>query len=454
MSGEESDSLEFESADEDVVGEDIDLAELGLDDSEDETDSKKQSLPVTVTVKSHNSAAENLYNLKQENSNDTKQNESVTIEKSLLDETSLEKESSQVEIENDEVKNISLVKDENNVKKKIILDKDQIINEDNSGPSSKLEESKNFNDKKLNQEIEFSSTVKVIQIKTEPEVLNETHFTDKQNVRDSVEEADEIDKILDDLNKNEIANKINVAPSKMDEELTPPISNPSHTEYKDINNFSIQEEDDEVNTMLQDMNLNELIDKIDDSLSKISDSSTIGKSTHQTLKKEDTSSSDTNTKKNEVIKSGWEDTEFEDLDDELVEEQPKINETKGTSETKNEITLPQKEIPKQPEVKQNTWSWSKFGSSFMNTATNLTSTLGTGLNSVLETVEATIGAPDPTELAKVSKSNTQEKISQHEKEAPVEAKENKDEKNDWINDDDGQEWFSFTPFNKLTSTVN
>jgi len=88
--------------------------------------------------------------------------------------------------------------------------------------------------------------------------------------------------------------------------------------------------------------------------------------------------------------------------------------------------------------KQSSWSWSSFGSSLANVA----SQLGTGLNQVVETLEQSIGAPDPVELALAAKKE-REKVDEKFDEI-----QEKEINNDWNNDD--QEWFTI---NTLTSKV-
>jgi hypothetical protein len=88
--------------------------------------------------------------------------------------------------------------------------------------------------------------------------------------------------------------------------------------------------------------------------------------------------------------------------------------------------------------KQSSWSWSSFGSSLANVA----SQLGTGLNQVVETLEQSIGAPDPVELALAAKKE-REKVDEN-----IDEIQEKEINNDWNNDD--QEWFTI---HTLTSKV-
>ena len=94
----------------------------------------------------------------------------------------------------------------------------------------------------------------------------------------------------------------------------------------------------------------------------------------------------------------------------------------------------------EPKQQESSWSsgWGSFGSNILSKATSLTSQLNSGINTVLETVEATIGAPDPLQLAKLNLEET-EALRQKK------MNETTDEKNqnDWIEEEDGaQEWFS------------
>jgi hypothetical protein len=88
--------------------------------------------------------------------------------------------------------------------------------------------------------------------------------------------------------------------------------------------------------------------------------------------------------------TGWDDNELE-IDEDFIEEtigSPSKNVTKEENiETKSihqEQPLPQ--LQQEPKKENSGWSWSSFGTNFISTAVG-------SLNTVLETVEATIGAP-------------------------------------------------------------
>jgi hypothetical protein len=179
-------------------------------------------------------------------------------------------------------------------------------------------------------------------------------------------------------------------------------------------------------------------------------------------------------KPKKVESSGWDDGNWDDLDDDnenesseaqIVPSSIKKEERNISSETKTskdiQSTPEKSHFPTRSESSlvtnnQNqiesgnasSWGWSKLGSNFLSSALTITAQIGGSINTVLESVEATIGAPDPAELAaKIAKSNTVELESQPE---PLNEQASKFE-NDWSND--SQEWFTLPPFNKLASTV-
>ena len=83
-----------------------------------------------------------------------------------------------------------------------------------------------------------------------------------------------------------------------------------------------------------------------------------------------------------VVVSGWDDNEL-DIDDDALIEQAQVAE-KPTHQIEQQQKRQLNETEKKP--LSSGWSWSSFG-------TNIISTAVGGLNTVLETVEATIGAP-------------------------------------------------------------
>lgn len=134
-------------------------------------------------------------------------------------------------------------------------------------------------------------------------------------------------------------------------------------------------------------------------------------------------------------KTGWDvDADFSDVEEEKnakpqarqAVEEPKVKDIRNIG-LFNQM---------EPKKEESSWSsgWGSFGSNFLSTATSLTSQL----NKVMETVEATIGAPDPSQLAKL---NLEEAEAIKAKKA--ESKSEDKTQNDWIEEDEGaQEWFS------------
>ncbi len=106
------------------------------------------------------------------------------------------------------------------------------------------------------------------------------------------------------------------------------------------------------------------------------------------------------------INSGWDaDANFSDIEEGNVvsnKHQKPLKETGIENKIKN-LSLFREEDSLNSVSGVSSWSggWSSF-SSILSTATS-------GISSVLETVEATIGAPDPTELAKITNKEETEK---------------------------------------------
>jgi hypothetical protein len=173
------------------------------------------------------------------------------------------------------------------------------------------------------------------------------------------------------------------------------------------------EDDDEINKLLDEMNIDQALPVV-----------------NKIIEDEKPNSS----KVKESI--GWDDEDLnldeEELNNSTVAETNIINKNIDDSSSyslKTEVKENQK---------QSSWSWSSFGSSLANVA----SQLGTGLNQVVETLEQSIGAPDPVELALAAKKE-REKVDEKFDEI-----QEKEINNDWNNDD--QEWFTI---NTLTSKV-
>lgn len=142
-------------------------------------------------------------------------------------------------------------------------------------------------------------------------------------------------------------------------------------------------------------------------------------------------------------KGGWDNEDFSDIEDDSVETKHKNEPLKKIDPIKTEVNKVQEiknlsffntDKPKKQDESSSWGSWSSFGSNFISTASNLTNQLNTGISTVLESVEATIGAPDPEELAKLSK--------EEEEKTETQKKKTTEGKNDWIEEDESQEWFS------------
>lgn len=217
------------------------------------------------------------------------------------------------------------------------------------------------------------------------------------------------------------------------------------------------EGDDEIDRLLNDMNIKEEeAAKVEQVPAKISKEPIVMKAETQPV-----------SKKVEVVATGWDDTEFSDVEDDKDDRRPvkvePVVQSKPLEEKKSVASEPStktkdiaslfsslesKPAPSvQPETKQSGWSWTKFGSSVLSSATAL-----------LETVEGAIGAPDPAELAaKVVKAQAEnEKIQEELASSNPDAKGEQDEKpsSDSFNDWDTNEWFTLPKqLNKLATTV-
>ncbi|CAF0847718.1 unnamed protein product [Brachionus calyciflorus] len=130
--------------------------------------------------------------------------------------------------------------------------------------------------------------------------------------------------------------------------------------------------------------------------------------------------------KQEIEKNtGWDNEDIDDLD---------IDQNEDLINTSKEIKIEQKIVP---EVKPK-----QLNEMPKQETVNLTSQLGEGLNTVLNTVEAGIGAPDPYELA--AKVSTQEK---------TEKEENSNKKDNWSFDSNETEWFSLPKIQNITPSL-
>lgn len=173
------------------------------------------------------------------------------------------------------------------------------------------------------------------------------------------------------------------------------------------------EDDDEINKLLDEMNIDQALP--------------IG---NKIIEDEKPSSS----KVKESI--GWDDEDL-NLDDEELNNSS-VAETNIINKNIDDSSSYSLKTEVKENQKQSSWSWSSFGSSLANVA----SQLGTGLNQVVETLEQSIGAPDPVELALAAKKE-REKVDEK-----IDEIQEKEINNDWNNDD--QEWFTI---HTLTSKV-
>ena len=107
---------------------------------------------------------------------------------------------------------------------------------------------------------------------------------------------------------------------------------------------------------------------------------------------------------------------------------------------KQQPKQPQPQPQPQPQQQQETggfgWSWSKLGTNLLASAANITSQM-------IETVESTLGAPDPTELAA--------KIAKDEAEKAALAETQKAEGGWEFENENDNDWFSM---DKIASTVS
>ena len=219
------------------------------------------------------------------------------------------------------------------------------------------------------------------------------------------------------------------------------------------------EGDDEIDRLLEDMNINEEeAVKHEPAPVQLRQEP---KAEAQSVSKE----AEVVSKKVQVVSTGWDDTEFSDVEDDnndsrsapvkdetAVQPKPVEGENLVPSNKTKDIaslfsTLESKPEPKaQSGAKQGGWSWSSGWSTVLSSATAL-----------LETVEGAIGAPDPAELAaKVVKAKSENEKIQEELATNPDAKVEQEEKpssgsfNDW----DTNEWFTLPKqLNKLATTV-
>lgn len=154
--------------------------------------------------------------------------------------------------------------------------------------------------------------------------------------------------------------------------------------------------------------------------------------------------------------SGWDDLEFTDIDNKK-EDDAKTTPVKTAQVEPKKVAIEEKKVvqqnipqpQKQPQQQEQSsgWSWGKLG-------TNLLSSAATITMQMMETVEASLGAPDPHELAaRIAKSDEgqEEKTTAKEEHSKDENKpQSQANKDDWKFDNNDSDWFSI---NKIASTV-
>jgi len=153
--------------------------------------------------------------------------------------------------------------------------------------------------------------------------------------------------------------------------------------------------------------------------------------------------------------SGWDDMDFSDVEDDNEKIEPNRTLAKDEPIKMAEVTVKKSEEPKKVEKvpESGGWSWSKFGSSLLSTAASsgIVASLTTQINEVLESVEATIGAPDPLELALKNKSEREQAEAQTNEKADKAEKEEEEDSNEITDWNSHSDWFSVLP-NKLATT--
>jgi len=212
------------------------------------------------------------------------------------------------------------------------------------------------------------------------------------------------------------------------------------------------------------------VETVEENLRKPVESEQTSKTEAKEVKLIEKSAVQVEKKPEKVASSGWDDSNWDDLDNDSESENVSdeaqispINQTKKEEKNAANVTKLSKEntqekpqLPTRSESNiasnnqvdsgsntvSSAWGWSKFGSNFISSALNITA-------QIVESVEATIGAPDPAELAaKIAKSNASELEAQAGESA---ADQTSKFESDWNND--SQEWFTLPPLNKLASTV-
>jgi len=203
------------------------------------------------------------------------------------------------------------------------------------------EEKTEFEDDKEIQKIE--------QLKDEEPEIEEKEINEVEASKENEETVKSVEKEIEETIKEEEEinlkeNEVQRTPTiedEIEETLKEVIFEEKKTEKNlwDDDDIELDEEDDEVKNV---ENFEVLPDKLED------------KST-----------------KSNIVSSGWDDTEFSDIDEddgELIKKE-EIIEKKPSFE-------PEVKETKQQQQQQKSWNWYKFGSSILSTATNLTSQLG------------------------------------------------------------------------------
>jgi hypothetical protein len=239
------------------------------------------------------------------------------------------------------------------------------------------------------------------------------------------------------------------------------------TEKKATPVITTEIKQDELKPELEDKLQEKIVKKIDElSLNKVKPNLK-----HDEVKKEPTAPA------KKVVSTGWDDN-WDDLDENedekpadlrpSVSEKPKqpipTSKSVPNIQPKSEFQQQQRAddshksidqvlqrlVDKPKQQSSSGWNWSQLGTSFITSAVNLTS-------HVLETVETTLGAPDPAELAaQIAKSRSESQLEKSTASSSVkedggdeESKEKDVIKSDWDNEE--QEWFSLP---QLANKVN
>lgn len=324
------------------------------------------------------------------------------------------------------------------------LDLDEILNEDDDENDDAKISKRPIESNKTTPDNQESSN----RPEDEPnriENTDKTQLESESNVKTNVEEENKVSdhEELITIEEKKVQPEPEPEPEqKQEQEPAPEPEKPAVDNVWD-------EQDEDVDKMLNDMNLDE------------------GKNDEpkETIAKVPESTAKTSAVVEQKPTSGWDDTNFSDIDDEDESGQTKsdmsvktapatIKKEESKPRLEEEVKKPDEEkVAPKKETNQSAssgWSWSKFSTNILSSAATLTS-------QVFETVEAHLGAPDPTELAaKIAKSKSEHTVNNPDANDPNESdKTDKargsltpNETNNWQQFEES-DWFTF---NKLTST--